>query len=323
MSKTVFFTRRIPEVAIKMLEEKGCQVEVNPESEVPSHQRIIELVAQKPYDAVVTLLTDQIDAEVFDAAPHVGLFANYATGYDNIDVKVAQDRGIVVTNAPADATSESVAEHTMALILGLAARIVESDESIRRGQYKGWDPMNFIGFDIRGKTLGLIGAGRIGERVGRQASELGMNIIYFDRGQNDSLESLGAKRVESIEELLPEADVVSIHVPLNDSTRHLINSERLRMMRPSAILVNTSRGPVVSEAALEAELKAGTIAGAGLDVFEFEPNISPGLIELQNVILTPHIASASREAREEMAVIVASNVIDFFEGRAPRNQILQ
>ena len=323
MSKTIFFTRRIPEVAQKMLEEKGYQVKVNSGANIPSKSEIIELLKQEPFDAVVTLLTDKIDAEIFDVSPSTKIFANYASGYDNIDVSAALGRGVVITNAPADATSEAVAEHTLALILGLAARIVESDESIRRGKYKGWDPMNFIGFDIRGKTLGLIGAGRIGERVGRQAKAFGMDIIYFDREENNLLNSLGGKLCESVEMLLSEADVVSLHVPLTDSTRHLINSERIKLMKQSSILVNTSRGPVVSEAALEEALKAGTIAGAGLDVFEFEPEVSPGLVALQSVILTPHIASASREAREEMAVVLANNIIDFFEGRSPRNQVVK
>ena len=323
MSKTILFTRRIPEVAEKMLEDKGYRVDVNPSSNIPSKEEIIALLKNTNYDAVVTLLTDKIDAEVLDASPSTKLFANYATGYDNIDVASALERGVVVTNAPAEATSESVAEHTLALILGVAARIVESDEFIRKGNYKGWDPMKFIGFDIRGKTLGLIGAGRIGERVGRQAKALGMEVAYFDRGQNEVLDGIGSKRFESVEALLSVADVVSLHVPLNDSTHHLINEERLKLMKPTSILINTSRGPVVSEAALENALRDGTIAGAALDVFEFEPEIGPSLVALQNVILTPHIASASREAREEMALIVAENVADFLEGRPPRNQILK
>lgn len=322
MPKQIFVTSTIPDAGLKLLKEKGHVVDVREGDTIPSQEEIIVALAQKPYDAVITLLTDKINAPVLDAAPSVKLYVNYASGYDNIDVAEAKKRGILVANAPANGSAEAVAEHTIALMLGLAARIVEADQYVRDEKYVGWQPMNFIGTDILGKTLGLVGAGRIGNRVGQYARALGMQIIYHDAVRNEQLErDTGAHLAASLDELLSTADVVSLHVPLLDSTRHLINAETLALMKPTAFLINTARGAVVDETALEVALREGRIGGAALDVFEFEPQTVPGLTKLQNVILTPHIASASREARDEMAEIAAQNVIDFFETGVPRNGI--
>lgn len=303
-----------------MLKQKGYTVDINPKDYPLSQKQLISFLKKKPYDAVLTLLVDRIDAKVFHHVPNIKLYANYATGFDNIDVAEAKKLGITVTNAPAPLSTEAVAEHTIALILALAARIVEADEFVRRGKYKGWAPMQFIGTDILGSTLGLVGAGRIGERVAYYAKGLGMKIIYTDVTRNDRIEKeCGATYCSTIEMLLPQADVTSLHVPLLDSTRHLINEARLRLMKPSAFLINTSRGPIIDEKALEVALREKSISGAALDVFEFEPKTVPGLLKLQNIILTPHIASASIGARNQMAEIVARNIISFFEGRTPEN----
>lgn len=320
MNKKVFITRRIPDVGVKMLKDKGYTVDVYPKDQAPTREELVQAIKDGGYDAVICLLTDSIGSDIFDASPSAKLYVNYATGYDNIDLAAAEKRGITVANAPADLSSEAVAEHTIALMLALAARIVEADGSVRRGEYKGWSPTNFIGTDILGKTLGIIGAGRIGQRVAYYAKGLGMKIIYSDVSRNDRMEKeQGAAYCDSVEEVLKTADIVSLHVPLLDSTKHLMNETRLRLMKPTGFLVNTSRGPVVDEKALERVLREKVIAGAALDVFEFEPKTVPGLIELENAILTPHIASASLEARNQMAEIAAENVTDFFEGRAPRN----
>jgi len=295
-------------------------VDMNPKDSIPTQKQIISYLKKKEYDAVLCLLTDKIDAKIFDAVPNIKLYANYATGYDNIDIAEAKKRNIVVTNAPAELSSEAVAEHTIALMFALAARIVEADEFVRRGKYKGWSPMNFVGMDLLGKTLGLIGAGQIGRRVAHYCKGLGMKIIYTDVVRNEKIESEhGATYYDSAENILREADVVSIHVPLLDSTRHLMNDARLRMMKPTAFLINTSRGPIIDEVALEKVLRENVISGAALDVFEFEPKTVPGIAKLQNVILTPHIASASVEARNQMAEIAAQNIIDFLEGGKPKN----
>ena len=322
MNKRIYVTRKIPDVGIKMLRDKGYEVEIYPRDRVMSQKELIKALKKAPYDAVLSLLTDKIDAKVFDAAPTVKMYANYATGFDNIDIALAKGRGIAVSNAPSDVASEAVAEHAIALSLALAARIVEADRFMRAGKYKGWEPMLFVGEDLLGKTLGLIGAGRIGSRVARYAKGLDMKVLYTDTARNEKLEQeTGAIWRASADELLPEADIVSLHVPLFDSTRHLMNEARLKLMKRTAYLVNTSRGPVVDEFALKAALDEGVISGAALDVFEFEPKVTPGLDTLCNVILTPHIASASVEARDDMAVIAANNVIDFFEGRSPRNEV--
>ncbi|QQR50526.1 D-glycerate dehydrogenase [Candidatus Nomurabacteria bacterium] len=320
MSKNIFVTRQIPNIGINMLKQKGYTVDINPNDSPLSQKKLISFLKKKPYDAVLVLLTDSIDAKVFHHVPNIKLYANYATGFDNIDVTEAKKLGITVTNAPTPLSTEAVAEHTIALMLALAARIVEADEFVRRGKYKGWAPMQFIGTDILGSTLGLVGAGRIGERVAYYAKGLGMKIIYTDVARNDRIEKeCGATYCSTIETLLPQADVTSLHVPLLDSTRHLINEARLRLMKPSAFLINTSRGPIIDEKALEVALREKSISGAALDVFEFEPKTVPGLLRLQNIILTPHIASASIGARNQMAEIVARNIISFFEGRTPEN----
>jgi glyoxylate reductase len=229
---------------------------------------------------------------------------------------------VTITNAPAVSSSEAVAEHTFALLLSLAARIVEADQFVRDGKYTGWDPMNFIGTDILGKTLGLIGAGRIGGQVAHYAKAFGLKIIYTDLKRNEQIEKeSGAVYLSTPEEILCQADIVSLHVPLMDSTRHLINAERLSMMKKTAFLINTARGPIVDEVALVEALKNKTIAGAGLDVFEFETKLAIGLAMLYNFILTPHLASASDTARNEMSHLVAENIIAFFEGKVPPNKV--
>lgn len=320
--KSIYITRKIPENGIKMLQEKGYEVDIFPKDKVPSQKEIIKALKRKPYDAVVSLLTDKIDGAVFDEAPSVKLYANYAVGFDNIDVVDAKKRGIFVTNTPGDYV-ECVAEHAIAMMLALAIRLVEADEFMRAGKYKGWAPMAFLGSDIADKTFGIIGAGRIGERAAIIAHQaFRMKILYTDIVRNTKLEQeFGAQFVATPEEVLKGSDVVSLHTPLLPTTRHLVDASRLAMMKPASFLINTSRGPVIDELALVEALKAGTIAGAGLDVFEFEPKITKGLIKLPNVILTPHIASARHSAREQMAQIVATNVIEFLEGRTPPNTV--
>jgi lactate dehydrogenase-like 2-hydroxyacid dehydrogenase len=211
----------------------------------------------------------------------------------------------------------------MALILGLTTRMVEADDFVRAGKYQGWSPMNFVGTDLEKKTLGLIGAGKIGERVAHHSARgFDMSVIYYDVARNEKIEKeYGAQYYSNLEEVLKLADIVSLHVPLLDSTHHLINETRLKLMKPTAFLINTSRGPVVDENALVQALKSETIRGAGLDVFEFEPRLAEGLAQLPNVILTPHIASARESARNEMAKIVAENVISFLETGKAVNKV--
>lgn len=302
-----------------MLRNKGYEVDVNPHDRPLTQDELVSTLKAKEYDAVLTLLTDKIDAKVFDASPKTKIFANYTIGFDNFDVGEGKKRGVYLTNVPGGGANR-VAEHTWALILSLTCRAAEGDRYIRAGKYTGWSPMLLSGTSLRGKVLGLVGAGHIGGEVARMgANAFGMRVVYYDIQRNPELETIsGCSYYHSVEEVLKQADIVSIHVPLLDSTRHLINSERLFLMKPTAFLVNTSRGAVVEENALVSALRSGTIAGAGLDVFENEPKLAEGLVNMENVVLTPHIASATLEARNDMAIISAQNIITALEGGIPK-----
>jgi len=321
--KKIFITRRIHQPAEDMFRAEGYDVTVSTKDGVLTKEELIVALSGMQYDAVVSLLTDTIDQEVISAMPDsVKIIANYAVGVDNIDLVAATERGIVVTNTP-DVLTGSVAEHTVGMILSLASRIVEGDRFIREGKFVGWDPMLLLGIDIKGKTFGLIGAGRIGSEVaGILFNGFGMNVIYSDVKKNEALEVLcKAQFLRSHDEVLSRADVVSIHVPLLPTTHHLINAEKLARMKKGALLINASRGAIIDEQALADALKAGVIRGAALDVFEFEPKINQELMNIPNVVMTPHAASATEETRTKMAEIVARNVIEVLEGRGILNQV--
>ena len=318
----IFVTRRIPENGLAMLREKGFTLVLSEKPRPLSKRELIKELKKNPYDAVLCLLTDTIDKDVFDAAPSVKIFANFAVGFNNIALEEAKKRGVVITNTPG-ASTESVSEFTLALILNAARRVNEGDRFMRAGKFKGWGPPMF-GRDIKGMTLGIVGSGRIGAEVAKKALRgFEMKIIYYDVIRNELLEKeYGARFVSTLEELLRTADVVSLHVSLLPSTKHLINKERLAMMKKTAYLVNTSRGPVIDENALVDALKNGVIAGAGLDVFEFEPKTAKGLTRIENVVLTPHIAAGTEIARQEMARLAVTNLIAFFDGKTPPNVVV-
>ncbi len=319
MSK-IFVTRRIPEMGLEMLRRAGHEVVVSEKNAALTREELLTALKVVPYDAVLCLLADKIDEEVFVAAPSAKIFANYAVGFDNIDVAAAKARGVWVTNTPGTSTN-AVAEFTLTLLLAVAKRVVEADQFIRDGKYSGWVPMLFMGSELTGKTLGIVGLGRIGGRVAEIAQKgFGMKVIYSDIVRNEKAEEeLGLHFHPMLETLLRESDFISLNVPLTDSTRHLINCERLAELKPTAILINTSRGPVIDEVALVETLKNKKIAGAGLDVYEFEPKLSEGLTFLPNVVLTPHIASATDFAREGMSRLAAENILAALAGKTPGN----
>ena len=322
-AQKIYLTRKIPNIAESLLKEKGYIVEINPDDRVLKKEELVDALKKGVYDAVLCLLTDKIDAAVFDAAgKQCKIFANYAVGFDNIDLKAARDRDMMITNTPG-VLSETVAEHTFALMLAIAHRISEGDRFSRAHKYKGWGPMLLLGTDLAGKTVGIVGLGRIGSLVAHHASRgFGAKIIYYDVKRNEQFEKdYSAKFYETIDKLLPDADFVSIHVPLLPETHHLMNAERFQLMKNSAYLINTSRGPIIDEFALAQVLKNGGIRGAAIDVFENEPEIEKQLLELENVILTPHIASATEETRSKMAEIAAKNIIEALEGRIPPNVV--
>ncbi len=319
----IFVTRLIPSRGLDLLKSKGYEVAVRNEDRIPKKSELIAALHGQNYDAVLCLLTDKITSAVMKAAgPNCKIFANYAVGFDNIDLKAAKRRGVMVTNTPGVLT-ETVAEHTFALMLAIAHRIAEADKFMRSGKYKGWGPMLLLGTDLSGKTLGVLGLGRIGSIVVKHAVKgFGMKALYYDPKRNEEFEKeFGAEYRANVEDVLREADFVSIHVPLLPETRHLINAERLRMMKKTAYLVNTSRGPIVDEKALADVLEQGIIRGAAIDVFENEPKMEPKLKKLQNIIVTPHIASATEETRQKMSELAAQNIIEALEGRMPPNLV--
>ncbi|MDD5589615.1 MAG: D-glycerate dehydrogenase [Candidatus Portnoybacteria bacterium] len=316
----VFITRQIPEAGPKLLREAGFEVEISDFDGVLAREVLLEKI--KGADAVLSLLTDKMDAAAFEAAgAQLKIVANYAVGYDNIDVKAAGEKNIIVTNTPGVLT-ESVAEHAVALMLAIMHRVPESDKFMREGEFIGWAPMLFLGNDLAGKTEGLVGLGRIGARVAEILKNgFGAYIIYADVKQNEFLEKEFNMEYKLIDDLLKEADVISLHVPMNKETNHLISVDRLKMMKKNAYLINTSRGPVIDEISLVDALKSGLIKGAALDVFEGEPKTSPGLAELPNVVMTPHTASATEETRGAMSELAAKNIIEVLSGRPPLNQV--
>ncbi|MHB8830957.1 MAG: 2-hydroxyacid dehydrogenase [Patescibacteria group bacterium] len=321
--KSIFITRKIHEAGIAMLKKAGYKLTIYPKDQIIDRKTLLAGVKGK--DAVLSLLTDQIDEAVFKAAgPQLKIVANYAVGFDNVDLKAAQTHKVVVTNTPSDKVNESVAEHTFALMLALAHRIPEADHFAKRGLYKGWSPTLLNGTDLNGKTLGLIGAGRIGSMVARHAVQgFGMKLLYSDMRPNEDLEKNFAGRKVSQDMLLKKADFISLHVPLLPSTIHLMSTKQFNLMKKTAFLINTARGAVVDEKALLKALRSKKIAGAALDVFECEPAIDCDLrdnLELksfENVILTPHIASATEAARRAMSEVAAQNIIAVLKGKKP------
>jgi glyoxylate reductase len=314
----VYVTRELPERGLKIIKER-FDAEVWPEYAPPPKKVIIEKA--RKVDALATLLSDKINAEVFDAAPKLKIVAQMAVGFDNIDIPEATKRGIYVTNTP-EVLTDTTADFAWALLLAVARRVVEADKYVRSGQWKvGWHPMMMQGRDVYGATLGIVGAGRIGFAVAKRATGFDMKILFYDVVPRPEMEKLGAKKVD-MDTLLKESDFVTIHVPLMKETYHLINEEKLKLMKKTAYLINNSRGPVVDEKALYQALKEGKIAGAALDVFEQEPTpVDNPLLKLDNVVVAPHISSASYETRSRMAEMVAENLVAFLEGEKPPNLV--
>ncbi len=313
----IYITRKIPEIGIKLLRAAGHTVDVSAKDGVLNPKELKKELSKKPYDAVLCLLTDTINEDVFSSVQTAKIFANYAVGYNNISIPDAKAAGVTVTNTPGVLT-DTVADFASALILSVVRRIPEADSFTRKGKYKGWAPELLLGSDLKGKTLGILGAGRIGYGVAKRLHlGFGMRIIYNDIKESPHMKDFDAEFMKTTEDVLKEADVVSVHVPLLPSTTHLINKERLEMMKTTAYLINTSRGPVVDERALTQALKDNVIRGAGLDVFEEEPKLAKGLAQLPNVVVTPHIASASEETRNKMSEMAAQNILDFLDGETP------
>ncbi len=314
----VFATRKIPGTALDKLNNSGNEIYISENDRPATAEELLE--KGKGADALLTLLTDKIDGEVIDAiGPQLKVVSNYAVGFDNISVDQASERGVVVANTPSDEVNEAVAEHSWALMLALSRRVVESDEATRRGAYKGWEPGIFIGVNMVGKTLGIVGLGRIGTMTARRAKGWNMRVLYNKHTRDEDAERDLGLEFADLDRLYAESDFISLHVPLTDETHHMINRGAFDKMKRGVILVNTARGPIVNEQDLVDALRDGKLRGAGLDVFDNEPNIHPELIAMENVVITPHIASATWEAREKMGHMAVDAILKVFAGEKPEN----
>jgi len=318
MKPKVFVTRKIPKIGLNIL-EKECEVKVNPDDRALTKEELMDVV--KGIDGLLCLLTDIIDEKIININSHLKIISNYAVGYNNIDIEAATKRGIMVTNTPGVLT-ETTADLTWALLMSIARRIVEADKFIREGKFTGWSPMLFLGSDVHHSILGIIGLGRIGKAIAKRAKGFGMRILYTDikRASKEIEEELGVEFV-SLNGLLSNSDFVSIHTPLLPETHHLISEKELKMMKRSAYLINAARGPLINEKALVRALQEKRIAGAALDVYENEPHLSPGLSNLDNVVVVPHIGSASTATREKMATMAAMNLVAGLSGKVPLNLV--
>jgi len=313
----VLVTRGVPEPVREHLSGR-CELEVWEGEGVMPRAELLERVAGK--GGLLAMLTDRVDAELLEAAgPGLRVVANYAVGHDNLDLEACTARGVLATNTP-DVVTEATADLAWALMLAAARRVAEGDRFLRAGRPWIWGPEFFLGFEVHGKTLGVVGLGRIGRAVARRAAGFAMPVLYTARRRlpPDEEASLGVAWRE-LDELLAEADFVSLHTGLSPATRHLIGPERLVRLKPTAVLVNTARGPIVDEAALAAALAAGQLGAAGLDVFEREPEVHPGLLGLDNVTIVPHLGTATVETRVAMGMAAAANLLAALEGGRPPN----
>jgi glyoxylate reductase len=303
----VFITRELPEIAFRLFKENKIPFEYYKKDQPIPRQLLLQKI--KNCNALISLLTEKIDREVIDQMPDCKIIANYAVGYNNIDIDYAKKRKIIVTNTPYVLT-ESTAELTMALVLACARRISEGEKFLREGKFNGWKPKLLLGMELKDKIFGILGAGRIGSAVARQAKSFGTNVIYVDNKINQKLEKeTGAKKV-SLKHLLENSDILSIHLPLNKRTFHYLNQERLNHIKRNSILINTTRGEIIDEKALIRLLKRNRLMAVGLDVFENEPYLNPELLKFSNVLVLPHLGSATHEARNGMAELAARNVIN-------------
>lgn len=314
---TLYITRLLPQSVIEAISQQYRLLTI-PSDAPPTETELRQGFAEA--DAVICTLSDRIDASLLGCSTRLRIIANYAVGYNNIDVAAAAQRGIVVSNTP-DVLTDATADLTWALLLAVSRRVVEGDAWVRTATWPGWKPTQMLGAQVSGKTLGIIGMGRIGQAVARRAVGFGMPVIYAGR-RSIAPPPGGVWTRRSLPELLTESDFLSLHVPLTDGTYHLIGQYELAAMKPTAFLLNTSRGPVIDEAALVFALEAGLLAGAGLDVYEREPKISSKLLSLQNVVLLPHLGSATLETRVRMGLVCLNNVTAVLEGRTAPNRVV-
>lgn len=315
---TIFITREIPGAGLKVFPDQ-YRLDINPAERPVTREEMLKGV--KGASALLCMLTDKIDREIIESAPRLKIVANMAVGVDNIDIEACTRHGIVVTNTPGVLT-EATADLTWALLLALTRRIVEGDRFVRAGKFKGWAPLLFVGGDLRGMTLGIIGMGRIGQAVARRGAGFGMRIVYSKRNRLSLNVEKELKAVYlPLDDVIREADYLTLHLPYYPEVHHLMDRKRLGMMKPGAYLINTARGAHIDEQALVTHLKQNKIAGAALDVYENEPRLAPGLAELDNLVLAPHTGSASMNTRKAMAVMAAKSIVAVLTGGKPEHGV--
>jgi glyoxylate reductase len=310
----IFITRKIPGIAESLLNKNGFDVTSFKKDKPISKQELLKSV--KGIDALISLLTDKIDKDIIDAMPGCKVIANYAVGYNNIDVNYAKSKGIVVTNTP-DILTDATADLAVTLLLAAARRVIEGDNMMRQNKFEGWKPQLLTGVDVRNKTVGILGTGRIGTAFAKRMSGFDSKILYYDKTNNEQIEKrFGGKKV-SINTLLKKADFISIHLPLTPDTYHFLNKEKLQMLKSTAVVINTARGEIIEERELIKLLKGRKIFAAGFDVYENEPAVNSELFKLDNVVLLPHVGSATIETRSKMAELAAKNVIAVLKNKKP------
>ncbi|MBS4034094.1 MAG: D-glycerate dehydrogenase [Ignavibacterium sp.] len=309
----IFITSCIPEIGISLLQKKYNVKVYNKPGPISRKQLIKEV---KHCDGIISLLTDKIDKEVIDSMPNCKVIANYAVGFNNIDVNYAKSKGIIVTNTP-DVLTDSTADLAIALALACARRFVEGEQMMRKNKFKGWHPKLLLGMELNNKFFGILGAGRIGSATAIRAASFGCKILYYSNKRNEGLErKTGAKKV-MLNTLLKISDIVSIHLPLNIKTNQLLSKDKLELLKPSSILINTARGEIVDEKHLIKMLRSRKIFAAGFDVFDNEPNVNPALLNLKNAVLLPHVGSATNDARNAMSLLTAKNIDAVLSGKTP------
>jgi glyoxylate reductase len=311
LKKTIFITKQIPDAGLELLHKKEYNVVVRKKKSIITQRELLK--ETKKVDALMCMLTDPVNRDVIESMEHCKVISTYAVGFNNIDVAAATEKGITVTNTPGVLT-DATADIAFGLLLAAARHFITGDEMTRKGKFIGWDPMLLLGKPVAGKTIGIIGAGRIGCAVAERAAGFGMKILYYSRTQKHELEKKVQARKVGLKTLLKQSDFVSLHCPLNPDTYHLLGEEQLKLMKTSSVLINTARGEVVDEKALARALRKKVIFAAGLDVYEREPKVERALLALPNVVLLPHVGSGTDETRERMARMAANNIIGILEG---------
>ena len=314
----IFITRQLPGNIERKLKNEGFTVKTFRGDEPISAKELIK--KSKNTDGIISLLTDRIDSSIIDQLKHCKVIANYAVGYNNIDIEYAKSKGIVVTNTP-DILTDATADLAVSLVLACARKIVDGEKFMRAKKFKGWEPQLFLGVELKGKTVGIIGAGRIGQATAKRLKAFGTNIIYYSRKEKPGFEIETGATKATLNSLLKNSDIISLHIPLSKETENLLSADKLKLLKPSAILINTARGEVLDEKYLIKMLKQKKIHSAGFDVYEGEPKVNKELLKLDNVVLLPHLGSATTEARTEMAELCAENVIRVLKGKSPKTPV--